>query len=318
MLISFFRNSKSFSFILITLFAVLLFVSTRLFNPEQEISTRFIFKEAGLLICLLGSIFMINHIARKNDTRVRGSLTAVLFSLLLFCIPEAVSEGKIIVSVLFTTIGLYPLMKLRSQGELIRKIFDSSIFLTLAIFIYPPAILFITLPTFAILAFLHLDFRYFLVPFTAFAALWILASCYTLLESNLFFNPFTRIPNHPYSIAALQAFHSYYWAMGFLFLFLLFALFHQRLQLPSGPSPERKWFSFQLFLIFCALFTVFLSPFYETSASPALLFLFIPASINIGTYFSLPHKEQLKAILFILLWTISIFFALNAHFHLIG
>src|SRR5699024_7195364 len=97
-----------------------------------------------------------------------------------------------------------------------------------------------------------------------------------------------------------------------------FCLFRQGLHLPSGPSPEKRWFFIQIVLTVLGLLTVTLALFYKTEFVPSLLFLFIPSGISIGSYFSLFPKKPIKEILFLIFFIGSIFFAFNSSYHFIS
>lgn len=313
MLTRFFKNSNTLSVILITLAAIAVFVFSNFylstFTGIRGNNT------ITALLCFTASIFLLNKICLRNNPKIEGNLVGFTLVLICLSIPVVLTEGKIIIAVFFILLAMRRMLSIQNQLQVSRKIFDSYIFLSIAVFLFPPTLFFLPFPILCVLYYTPLDFRYFLIPIPAILSVWMSILLYHLALKNHFpslldlfhFNLFPSIEKN--EISALAG------PLLFVLLFLGYSLWAQLSPDTRETVSEKKWKSVQFSLGIMAVFTVYFSGPYTSSFSTAIYFIFISVVPTIGGYFARLKQSSVKEILFLIFLIGCLFFSLNPIFH---
>lgn len=301
MLSSFFSKSKPINLILVGLYILAFYLLANFGNLFSSSLDHF-FGEIGILLVVLLSLFLINFISGKNELTGKNSFKIVLFGGFLCMFPAALQNEAAIIANFFVLLALRRVVSLRSHRDVIKKIFDASLWICVASLFYFWTILFFILIYFGILFHVGHKLRNWLVPLIAVLTVFSLVTSIDLLLTDTFFtfsdwfqksnfdfssyrNPEILIPIA--FLLALTAWSSFFY-VGII----------QKASANFKPS---------LFLI---LFFVFLgitvAIFAVDKNSSEFIFFLAPLALVVTNYFQIMKDKWFKEILLFVIITLPI------------
>lgn len=181
MITSVFSKSRPLNYIIIsTILVVCYFLYLQKF-PELINSMDGIMARIGLLLLLIGSLFIINFVTKKNGLSKDNSYTFLFFFSFLILFPTTLINTNLIISNFFVLLALRRLISLQSLLTPKEKIFDASLWIFLAAIFHFWSILFILIVFVSILFHVSRDYRNWVLPFISFFAIGVIALMYALI-----------------------------------------------------------------------------------------------------------------------------------------
>lgn len=184
MITSVFSKSRPINYILITTLLVLCFLLFQFQTNFSTISAYEITKKAGLLLLLVGSLWITNFITKRNGLSKDNSYTFLLFFVFLILFPKTLSNTTLIISNTFILLALRRLISIQSLKTPKEKIFDASLLIFMASLFHFWCVLFIILVYISIVFHVSRDYRNWIIPFIAFFTVVVIG-----VLGALVFNP---------------------------------------------------------------------------------------------------------------------------------
>ena len=194
------------------------YVSTS--NSIEEIIAR--------ILLLLGSMFLVNFIAKRNNLTKDSTFSIFLFLLFILIFPRILENTRILFANFFMLLAMRKIVSLQTLSNSKQKIFDASMWIFVASLFHFWGILFIVLLYISIIFHVSRDFRNWLIPFVAFcvtAVIFLLAALvfndkwigYILVQTkaNFDLNYFTK--NYQNLAISLYAVITVYFLMAMIF-----------------------------------------------------------------------------------------------------
>lgn len=181
MITSVFSKSRPLNYIIISALLVICYFLYLQKAPELVDSVNGIMTRTGLLLLLIGSLFIINFVTKKNGLSKDNSYTFLFFFSFLILFPTTLVNTNLIISNFFILLALRRLISLQSLLTPKEKIFDASLWIFLAAIFHFWSILFILIVFVSILFHVSRDYRNWVLPFISFFAIGIIALMYALI-----------------------------------------------------------------------------------------------------------------------------------------
>lgn len=188
MITSIFSKSRPINYISVTaLLVVCYFLYLQKF-PEWMNSAEEILSKSGLLLVLVGSLFIANFFTKKNGLSKDNSyLFLFLFSFLIL-FPTTLGNSNLIISNFFILLAMRRLISLQSMLTPKEKIFDASLWIFVASIFHFWSILFILIVFVSILFHVSRDYRNWVLPFIAFFSVGVITLMYALIFDKSLIN----------------------------------------------------------------------------------------------------------------------------------
>lgn len=181
MITSVFSKSRPLNYIIISALLVICYFLYLQKAPELVDSVNGIITRTGLLLLLIGSLFIINFVTKKNGLSKDNSYTFLFFFSFLILFPTTLVNTNLIISNFFILLALRRLISLQSLLTPKEKIFDASLWIFLAAIFHFWSILFILIVFVSILFHVSRDYRNWVLPFISFFAVGVIALMYALI-----------------------------------------------------------------------------------------------------------------------------------------
>ena len=297
MITSLFRKSTPLNYSLVVILLLFCFFMYQFQdnNLANEISLKIV-----ILAVLLGMLFVVNFIVKKNGLTKNSSYTILFYLLLLLFFPSIFSDFKLLLANFFLMMAMRRLISLQTLKLPKEKIFDASLWIFVASLFHFWCILFILLVFISIIFHVSRDYRNWLLPFVAFfaiATIFVLAAmifditwiAYFFEQSKMnfqldyFTNNYQNIALSVYVVTAL------YFVFSMIF------------SVTNKPLILQASFKKMIFVFFIGIVVFLISP---EKNSTILVFTFMPISImatsNIEYSQSKMYQEIVSALFIIL------------------
>jgi Family of unknown function (DUF6427) len=181
MITSVFSKSRPLNYVIISTLLVACYFLYLQKLPESFNSAEGILSRIGLLLILVGSLFIINFVTKKNGLSKDNSFSFLFFFSFLILFPTTLGNADLIISNFFILLALRRLISLQSLLTPKEKIFDASLWIFVAALFHFWSILFILIVFVSILFHVSRDYRNWILPFIAFFSVGIIALMYALV-----------------------------------------------------------------------------------------------------------------------------------------
>jgi len=105
MITTIFSKSNPFNYVVVTLVLVICFFLYQNKIADAFASVEVIFQKAGLLILLIGSLFISNFITKKNGLSKDNTFPFLFFFSFLILFPTTLGNTNLIISNFFNSFG---------------------------------------------------------------------------------------------------------------------------------------------------------------------------------------------------------------------
>lgn len=290
MIINVFSKSRPFNYVLVTTLLVIAYVFFQFQSNYSTISLKEIVEKVGLLLVLVGSLFITNFITKKNGLSKDNSYTFMLFAVFLILFPNTLSDTKLIISNAFILLALRRLISMQSMLTPKEKIFDASIWIFAASLLNFWCILFILL-VFASIAFhVSRDYTNWIIPFIALATVVVIAVMVALLINPDFINNYAQTIVADFDLKYIQNIFQNI-AIGIYILAAFVAFVAMIIILPNKMSNFHSAYRKILFAFVIGLAVYFISP---NKHNSYLIYTFVPVAIMLTNYLETIKKFWIK------------------------
>ena len=190
MLTSFFGKSNPVNFLLLGFFISLGFIIHVIKSEVWIFSPAFI---AENLLCLLISIFsmlLVDFIIRKNALTRSNTFGIFFFSSFLLMFPAIFFELNILVANTFVLLAFRRILSLRTEKNPEKKIFDASLWITMAVLFNFYCLLYFVILLLAVVRRKHTTYKHMLIPVVGFFGVCIMIVAFRYLIYDAFNWPF--------------------------------------------------------------------------------------------------------------------------------
>lgn len=178
MFTSLFRKSTPLNYALVIIAVAVFFFMYQVEHGSQKEGIAGFLVRSGLLAVIFASFFTANFIVKKNTISRDSAYTIVFYLMFLAFFPSMLNNPNMLLSNFFILLALRRLVSLHSLKASKEKIFDASLWIFVAALFHFWAILFIVLVFISILFHVSRDYRNWILPFIACAAILALFFLY--------------------------------------------------------------------------------------------------------------------------------------------
>lgn len=290
MIANFFNQTKPIDFLVLSLLALLIFLSSLVQGYEGEISLFFFLKYGLFLIAVILTVFVLNFIIRKNALCEDNSFAILFYILLWGMFPSAFLNGGIFVSNFILLFAFRKLYSMRSPLRTQEKIFDSAFWIGIASIFYLWSFLYLVLVYAAIWLFRRGDWKSIWIPILGYLTPVFLAYTYLLAFDDI--GRFTRIWTFDFQldVSHYNTFE-YVWSIVLIGLLLLCSIYPTtRKSLLAKIDFKSTW---QLLIVHLALSLILLLIAPEKDGSE-FSFMFFPLAIIFANFLQILEKYWIK------------------------
>jgi Family of unknown function (DUF6427) len=294
MISSIFGKTKPINFILLAIYVSLYFIITQYQAFHKEDFFLNLILNSWMLAVLIFTVFLVDFIAKKNNLSKNNAYITLLFVLFLSAFPELFVVKNAILAHIFVLLSVRKLLSLKTPSLVKQKIFDASFWICIAALFYSWAILYSILIYAAIVRYTAKNYKNWLIPFIAAAAVLILRYTYFLWfeQPTDFFKiiPF-EIPQHPITYSYTHDVLS----LIFLVLISSLAMISHRIYTRKKRTQQQSVFSLMLIAWLLGInATLFLGDEEKTT----LIFMLFPTSVMVAQYLERIKKKWVKETFF--------------------
>ena len=297
MITSLFRKSTPLNYSLVVILLLFCFFMYQFQdnNLANEISLKIV-----ILAVLLGMLFVVNFIVKKNGLTKNSSYTILFYLLLLLFFPSIFSDFKLLLANFFLMMAMRRLISLQSLKLPKEKIFDASLWIFVASLFHFWCILFILLVFISIIFHVSRDYRNWLLPFVAFFAI---ATIFVLVAMIFDITWIAYFFEQSKMNFQLDYFTNNYQniALSVYVVTALYFVFSMIFSVTNKPLILQASFKKMIFVFFIGIVVFLISP---EKNSTILVFTFMPISImatsNIEYSQSKMYQEIVSALFIIL------------------
>jgi len=280
MLTSFFRKSKPFNFLVVSVYLLSGYLFCLFYVENIVYSTASILKISFSFFTYVFFLFLLNFIIRKNKLTKNNSFSILFFSAFMLMFPSIFTEIEIVLSNVFLFLALRRIVSLPSEINTEKKILDASIWISVAVLFNFWSILFFAVLFVAVFQRASKNYKYIFIPFVGFASVFILATVYNLLV-NASFLWFLEL-----NISKDFIFYGYLESqllipLLFIILLLIISTIHKIANNTNIPLKEKSKYVLLFYTLIIGVLLVLISP---NKNGSELIFLFAPLSIFATNY----------------------------------
>ncbi|NRA93704.1 MAG: hypothetical protein HRU26_13685 [Psychroserpens sp.] len=290
MIASFFSQSKPIHFVITSVVLLLIFVATKYVDSGVDLSALEFIKQSGLFGVCLFSLFVLDFFVSKNNLTKKNSYKLLLFVLFFALIPETLLHSRILVANLFILLAIRRIISIRSKKAVKKKLFDASFWISIATLFYFWSILFFGLVISALIVFVIVDLKNWIIPFIGIITVGILVLSYAVLTQQDFMSLFENFYQFNFDFSSLNS-RDIIITATLLFALGLWSLFYYLKNLRSRTKNLRPSLTLIIIAAVIALLVIVFAP---TKNGSEFIFLFAPLAIIITNYLEVISETWFK------------------------
>lgn len=300
MITSIFSKSKPINFLIVSFITFLaFFVAIYRFN-QTAFSALYALKLVGVFLCCYLSILLTDFIVNKNYLTQKSNYDILLFSLFLLVFPKVFLHIDIIISNLLVLLALRRLLSLRSQKEVIKKLFDAAFLIGLASVIYFWSILFFIIVFASLFFYSRSKIEYWFVPLLGFVAVILISVAGAIIFYDNFFLIINSYPGVSFNFSNYNS-PQFIVGITLLFSFGIWSSMYYLRSLKKKKKVFRSTYKIVFIMWLVASIVLFIAPQKDGSE---FLFILAPISIIIANYTETIKEKWFKELfLFIIILT---------------
>jgi hypothetical protein len=190
MFTSLFRKSTPLNYALVIIAVTVLFFMYQVGHVSGGVTAANVLEKFGLWFIILFSVFTANFIVKKNTLSRKSAYTVLFYVMFLVIFPSLFNNPNLLLSNFFILLALRRLVSLHSLKASKEKIFDASLWIFVAALFHFWAVLFIVLVFISIIFHAASDYRNWILPFMACAAILALFGLYAFMFDEGVFEQF--------------------------------------------------------------------------------------------------------------------------------
>lgn len=301
MISNFFSQSKPINFVVVSFLLLTVFVLTKHVNLETNLSLLFLSKQLALFGVCLFSVFVLDFLVNKNNLTKKNSYRILLFVLFFAILPETILNSKTLLANLFILFAIRRIISVRTKKDVKKKLFDASFWVTVAAFFHFWSLLFFVLIIAALIVYVVVDIKNWLIPITGFATVMIIVLSYLILTQQDFTEVFNmELIQVSFDFSPLNS-KRIIIGSTLIFSFGLWSMFYYLKNLKSKTKSLRPSYTLIIVAVIISLLIIVLSP---VKNGGEFIFMFAPLAIIITNYFEVITEKWFKeTLLWVLLLT---------------
>lgn len=259
---------------------MVVFLIAKTYAIKEAFTAVLFFKETGLfLVCLL-SLFVLDFFVSKNNLTKKNSYKILMFGLCIMVLPESLLNSKILIANLFVLLALRRIVSLRTQKEIKKKLFDAAFWISIASLLYFWSALFFILVFAALILYTILDVKNWIIPFTGLLSVLMIAASYMIVMNLDFENYWNGLINYSFDFTPLNS-KRIIIASTLLFSYGTWASFYFLKNLKNKSKTSRPSAILVIISSLIALVIIAIAP---NKNGSEFLFLFAPLAIILANY----------------------------------
>jgi len=188
MLTSFFGKSKPINYILLSIAIIIGYFLRFLTSQELSLGLDSLGTEGILIFLMVFAVLLLDFIIRKNNVTKNNTFAILLFVFFVLLVPQVYKSPQLILANIFVLLATRRILSLTTEKNTVKKIFDATMYITLASFCYGWAILF-KLP-------------YIFIPILGFVGISSIAVAYQLLVTDSYTWLYQWFPQIDFDLSA--------------------------------------------------------------------------------------------------------------------
>lgn len=292
MITSIFSKSKPVNFIIVFLIVIIAFSVAQLRFSDSGFKIDQLLIQAITFFFCLTTIFVLNFVVSKNSLTKKNNYEILLFSLFTLLIPQTLLNWEIIISNFFILLSLRRLISIRTQKNIMKKLFDAALWVAIASLFYFWSILFFVVIISALMFYSENNIKYWLIPYAGLVTVFLIVTAYSIIwNDNLYWffdlNYEINLDFSNYNTTR------YLVATTMLISFGIWSSFFYLQTIKSKMKVLKPGFKIVLTAFLVALGLVVISPYKEGNE---FLFLFAPLSVIITNYVETIKEKWFKEV----------------------
>ncbi len=292
MITSIFSKSKPINFIIVSVLVIILFSVVNYESLFTEFNLYMLIKQIGKLLILLLSLFVVDFIISKNSLAQANSYTVMALGLLFALMPNSLKHADFIVANFLILLAMRRLLSLHSKLSIKKKLYDATLYISLAGILYFWAFLFLLVVFIAVVYYSQNDFKNSLIPGASVLTVVVIFISYNVLKYDTFFTPemFDFTFNFDFSIYnSIQSIT----ALTLLFTVSIWTLIHLLRIIRDKPKKLKPVYVLLVWWFIIALIVALLSPRKNLSE---FIFTIAPLSIMLANYLEIISEKWFKEV----------------------
>ncbi|MEZ8002751.1 MAG: hypothetical protein QMC45_03195 [Patiriisocius sp.] len=202
MLTSFFGKSRPINYILLSLGVIIGYFFGVLMAPKLSLSPDSITTQGVVVFLMVFAVLLLDFIIRKNNVTKNNNFVILLFVLFVLLVPQVYNAPKLILANIFVLLATRRILSLTTEKNTIKKIFDATMYITLASFCYGWAILFFVVLYPAIINKTKFNITYVFIPIVGFLGITSIAVAYQFVVTDSYSWLYLWIPERDFDLSA--------------------------------------------------------------------------------------------------------------------
>ena len=290
MISSFFSKANPIHLVIVCFIMLLVFVTTKFYYLDESLTITVFIKQTALFIISLTSVFVLDFLSNKNNLTKKNSYKILIFSLFIALLPETYLNSQILIANLFILLALRRIISLRSNKEIIKKLFDAAFWLSIATLFYFWSILFFILIVIGIILYRVVNIKNWIIPIVGILTVAIIWSSYMIIMGYDLILYFQNLINFSFDISTLNN-KRIVISCTIILSYGIWSLLYFIRYLKAKSKKSRPSFIIIIFMIIISLLVVAVAPYKNGSE---FLFLFAPLSIIITNYLETISEKWFK------------------------
>ena len=201
MLTSFFGKSKPINYILLSVAIIIGYFFGVLTAQEQSLSLGSLSSHGLVIFLMVFAVLLLDFIIRKNNVTKNNTFAILLFVLFVLLVPEVYNAPKLILANIFVLLATRRILSLTTEKNTVKKIFDATMYITLASFCYGWAILFFVVLYPAITNKTKFTLTYLFIPIIGFLGITSIAVAYQFVVTDSYSWIYLWIPERDFDLS---------------------------------------------------------------------------------------------------------------------
>ena len=201
MLTSFFGKSKPINYILLSVAIIIGYFFGVLTAQEQSLSLGSLSSHGLVIFLMVFAVLLLDFIIRKNNVTKNNTFAILLFVLFVLLVPEVYNAPKLILANIFVLLATRRILSLTTEKNTVKKIFDATMYITLASFCYGWAILFFVVLYPAITNKTKFTLTYLFIPIVGFLGITSIAVAYQFVVTDSYSWIYLWIPERDFDLS---------------------------------------------------------------------------------------------------------------------
>ncbi|WP_430410877.1 DUF6427 family protein [Kordia sp.] len=299
MITSVFGKSKPINFILCSGIVLIYFV-IYLFSGGKEFSLDMLTLQVPIVFLVLFSLFMVDFIVKKNDLTQQNDYALLIVTLFIGFFPTIFEHLLIVCIHVFLLLAFRRIISLRSLHSVKQKLFDASMYITIALLFDSWIVVYLFIIYIAILVYVSSDYRNWLVPFVGFFSIITIYLSYVYFtDQHILTNPLFQFdikieyPLENYKRIGLHLLITLLFCVSIVIFFL---------KIKTYSSQKRNSFLLTNMLFFIGITYVL---FAKNDTDNTELLLLFPLAISTANVLENIENKRVSNILLVLLMIVS-------------